>query len=130
MGAVKSYMRGDIGGALKSVVGFGKKAMNGQSAQKQTRETKTSNADVVMWSGYVPSPLTGDSTRIDSRPCRCKDSQTSADASEAGKATGAMSWAFIEALSTSQVSSPTHRSHSLIVSLSQRNIRNSRIISC
>jgi hypothetical protein len=29
----------------------------------------------------------------------CKDSQTSADATEAGKATGAMSYAFIHALS-------------------------------
>ena len=29
----------------------------------------------------------------------CKDSQTSADTNEAGKATGAMSYAFIQALS-------------------------------
>lgn len=67
MGAVKSYMRGDIGGALKSVVGFGKKAMNSEKAQKQTRETKTSNADVVMWSGYVPSPLLRSSRTISRR---------------------------------------------------------------
>lgn len=63
MGAVKSYMRGDIGGALKSVVGFGKKAMNGNSAQNQTRQTKTSNADVIMWSGYASPRLSA--TRID-----------------------------------------------------------------
>lgn len=34
----------------------------------------------------------------------CKDSQTSADADEAGKATGAMSYAFITALSACHVS--------------------------
>ena len=40
---------------------------------------RSSGADVIMLSG-------------------CKDSQTSADATEAGKATGAMSWAFIKVL--------------------------------
>lgn len=45
---------------------------NSEAAEK-TKQTRTSPADVIMWSG-------------------CKDSQTSADASEAGKATGAMSY--------------------------------------
>jgi hypothetical protein len=42
-------------------------------AAAKTKQTNTSPADVIMWSG-------------------CKDSQTSADATEAGKATGAMSY--------------------------------------
>jgi len=45
---------------------------NSDAAEK-TKQTNTSPADVIMWSG-------------------CKDSQTSADATEAGKATGAMSY--------------------------------------
>ncbi|KAJ8072451.1 Ca(2+)-dependent cysteine protease [Marasmius tenuissimus] len=51
------------------------KAATGQSqkAQKKARETKTSPADCISWSG-------------------CKDSQTSADTVEAGTATGAMSY--------------------------------------
>jgi metacaspase-1 len=48
----------------------------GNKAEKMTRQTKASAADVIMWSG-------------------CKDDQTSADTSQAGQATGAMSWAFI-----------------------------------
>lgn len=79
MGAVTSYMRGDMGGVFRSVKALGSKVMNGEKAQNLTRQTKSSNADCISWSG-------------------CKDSQTSADASEAGKATGAMSYAFIQAL--------------------------------
>ena len=44
-------------------------AKNTNSAEDITKQTRSSGADVVMLSG-------------------CKDSQTSADASEAGKATG------------------------------------------
>lgn len=47
--------------------------MNGDKAQKISRETRTSNADVISWSGS-------------------KDSQTSADATIGGTATGAMSY--------------------------------------
>ncbi|KAH8976545.1 hypothetical protein EDB86DRAFT_3024953, partial [Lactarius hatsudake] len=46
---------------------------------RKARQTRTSPADAISWSG-------------------CKDSQTSADAVEAGSATGAMSYAFITAL--------------------------------
>lgn len=61
-------------------MGIGKKVMNQNSgALEKTRQTKTSPADVISWSG-------------------CKDSQTSADTQEAGRATGAMSYAFISAL--------------------------------
>jgi hypothetical protein len=51
----------------------------------------------------------------------CKDSQTSADANEAGKATGAMSYAFIRALSAYSLccySSPTN-SDTTIVGIDQ-----------
>jgi hypothetical protein len=62
-----------------TALGFFKKATSGDDAYQRNLRTKTSPADVIMWSGS-------------------KDSQTSADASIAGQATGAMSWAFITAL--------------------------------
>ncbi|KAF8206388.1 caspase domain-containing protein [Mycena galopus ATCC 62051] len=79
--AFSSYSRGDIGGALKSAMGLVKTATgSGKRAEEYARATRTSPADAISWSG-------------------CKDSQTSADADEAGKATGAMSYAFVTALS-------------------------------
>nr|GAT42971.1 predicted protein [Mycena chlorophos] len=79
--AFVSYRSGDIGGALKSAFGVVKTATgSNRRAEEYTRATRTSPADVISWSG-------------------CKDSQTSADAIEAGQATGAMSYAFITALS-------------------------------
>lgn len=78
--AFTSYAKGDMGGVLKSAMGLVKTATGGQQkADKVARATRTSPADVISWSG-------------------CKDSQTSADATEAGSATGAMSYAFIAAL--------------------------------
>ncbi|WRT63873.1 metacaspase-1 [Kwoniella shivajii] len=80
LGAGMSYLKGDTGGMLKGLMGIGKTLANQNSdARKKTEQTKTSPADVIMWSG-------------------CKDSQTSADTQEAGKATGAMSYAFIASL--------------------------------
>ncbi|ORY34251.1 caspase domain-domain-containing protein [Naematelia encephala] len=80
LGAGMSYLRGDTLTRLTIARSLGKKMMNQQSgAADRTRQTKTSPADVIMWSG-------------------CKDSQTSADTQEAGRATGAMSYAFIAAL--------------------------------
>ncbi|KAF8071909.1 peptidase C14, caspase domain-containing protein, partial [Lyophyllum atratum] len=81
LSAVTSYARGDMGGVFKSAMGLVKTATgSNQRADKITKATKTSPADVISWSG-------------------CKDSQTSADASENGEATGAMSFAFISVLS-------------------------------
>ncbi|KAH9037910.1 metacaspase-1 [Lactarius pseudohatsudake] len=77
--AVSSYARGDMGGVFKSVTGVVKSATTGRGAGRKARQTRTSPADAISWSG-------------------CKDSQTSADAVEAGSATGAMSYAFITAL--------------------------------
>ena len=80
MTAVTDYMRGDLGGVFSSITGMGKKLMYQNSgAADRSKQSNTSPADVIMWSG-------------------CKDTQTSADASEAGQATGAMSYAFITAL--------------------------------
>lgn len=81
LSAVTSYARGDMGGVFKSAMGLVKTASgNTQKAERYARATRTSPADAISWSG-------------------CKDSQTSADTQEAGQATGAMSYAFIAALS-------------------------------
>ncbi|KAF1839625.1 hypothetical protein BDW02DRAFT_486395 [Decorospora gaudefroyi] len=79
LGIVSSYARGDIGSMIGGATSLFKKAMTGDEVYKKNLRTKTSPADVVMWSGS-------------------KDTQTSADASIGGQATGAMSWAFISSL--------------------------------
>ncbi|KUI59454.1 Metacaspase-1B [Cytospora mali] len=79
LGVIASYSQGDIGGMIKKGMGFFKKATSGEEAHNRALATKTSPADVVMLSGS-------------------KDDQTSADATIAAQATGAMSWAFITAL--------------------------------
>nr|A1CQZ0.2 RecName: Full=Metacaspase-1A; Flags: Precursor [Aspergillus clavatus NRRL 1] len=79
LGVVSAYARGDMGSMVSTAVGFLKRAAKGDEAYERTKQTKTSPADVIMWSGS-------------------KDSQTSQDAQIAGQATGAMSWAFISAL--------------------------------
>lgn len=79
LGVVSAYARGDMGSMVSTAVGFLKKATKGEAAYQKAKQTKTSPADVVMWSGS-------------------KDEQTSADAQIDGEATGAMSWAFITAL--------------------------------
>jgi len=79
--AGKFYMVGDTMGALKKVADSFKIITQGKQAQEFTQATKTSMADVVMFSG-------------------CKDSQTSADTNIEGLgSTGAMSFAFIAAMS-------------------------------
>ncbi|KAF1352102.1 Metacaspase-1A [Delphinella strobiligena] len=79
LGIVSSYARGDLSGMASTAMGLFKKATTGDSVYQNNLRTKTSPADVIMWSGS-------------------KDDQTSADASIANQATGAMSWAFITAL--------------------------------
>lgn len=84
LSAVSSYAKGDMGGVFKSAIGLVKTAAgSSQKADKISKATRTSPADVISFSG-------------------CKDSQTSADATENGQATGAMSYAFIAALSANQ----------------------------
>ncbi|KAI9829588.1 MAG: hypothetical protein M1819_006093 [Sarea resinae] len=79
LGIVSAYARGDMGGIASTAMDFFKKATTGEEAINRARQTKTSPADVIMWSGS-------------------KDTQTSQDAQIAGEATGAMSWAFVAAL--------------------------------
>ncbi|KAF9636029.1 Peptidase C14 caspase catalytic [Lasiodiplodia theobromae] len=79
LGIVSSYARGDLGGMASTAMGFLKKATSGDDTYKRNLRTKTSPADVIMWSGS-------------------KDTQTSSDATIGGQATGAMSWAFITSL--------------------------------
>jgi len=79
LGIVSSYARKDYGGMLSAGLGLVKKATTGDETFKKNLRTKTSPADVIMWSGS-------------------KDTQTSQDANIGGEATGAMSWAFVTAL--------------------------------
>jgi len=79
LGVLSSASQGDYGSVAGHLIGFFKKATDGDEAYEKTVATKTSPADVVMWSGS-------------------KDDQTSADATIASQATGAMSWAFISAM--------------------------------
>ncbi|SPQ25849.1 d6b32f4c-6d2c-43df-94f9-b20fe803550e [Thermothielavioides terrestris] len=79
LSAVSAYSRGDLGGVANNIMGFFKKASGSEDAYARTMAIKTSPADVIMFSGS-------------------KDDQTSADATIASQATGAMSWAFITAL--------------------------------
>ncbi|KAF9507138.1 hypothetical protein BS47DRAFT_341716 [Hydnum rufescens UP504] len=76
-----AYVRGDRMGAITGLVGLVKQAVNTNSrAEQYAKQTRTSPADAISWSG-------------------CKDNQTSADTVEVGQSTGAMSFAFIDALS-------------------------------
>ncbi len=79
LGILGAAARSDIGGVANHVMGFFQKVSTGDDAYEKTKATKTSPADVIMWSGS-------------------KDDQTSADATIASQATGAMSWAFISAM--------------------------------
>ncbi|OAP65482.1 metacaspase-1A [Fonsecaea erecta] len=69
----------DLPGMASSAMGLFKRAANGNNVYERNKQTKTSPADVIMWSGS-------------------KDEQTSQDANIGGEATGAMSWAFVTAL--------------------------------
>ncbi|KAI6125078.1 caspase domain-containing protein [Pisolithus croceorrhizus] len=80
LSAMTSYARGDVGGIFRSVTGLIKTASgSSKKAEQYARATKTSPADCISFSG-------------------CKDSQTSADTQMVNKATGAMSFAFVQAI--------------------------------
>jgi hypothetical protein len=62
LGIVSSYARGDLGGMASTAMGLFKKATGGRDTYERNLKTKTSPADVIMWSGskdsqtsYVPS---------------------------------------------------------------------------
>lgn len=79
LGVVSAYARGDMSSMVNTTVGLFKRVTKGDESFQKSRQTKTSPADVIMWSGS-------------------KDEQTSQDAHIGGEHTGAMSWAFITAL--------------------------------
>lgn len=77
LSALISYSQGDSSKMMSSLTGLMKRfSNNNNTAYEKTKQTKTAPCDAIMLSG-------------------CKDSQTSADAYENGRATGAMSHAFI-----------------------------------
>jgi hypothetical protein len=89
-----------MGGVLKSAMGLVKVASgNTVKANNYARATKTSPADCVRFPSLLSVSLCTHFVCSQISWSGCKDSQTSADATEAGKATGAMSYAFITALS-------------------------------
>ena len=47
----RSYARGDLSGVASTAMGFFKKATSGDDTYKRNLRTKTSPADVIMWSG-------------------------------------------------------------------------------
>lgn len=49
--AFKAYSSGDMAGAAGSIFSFAKTAFRGDDAYVKTKETRTSPADVIMWSG-------------------------------------------------------------------------------
>lgn len=51
LGIVSAYARGDVGSMLSTATGFFKKATTGSDSYQKAKETKTSPADVIMWSG-------------------------------------------------------------------------------
>ena len=52
LSAIGSYARGDMGGVTSSVFGIAKSVFGGgNEAYENTKRTKTSPADVIMWSG-------------------------------------------------------------------------------
>ena len=55
LGIVSSYARGDIGGMASTALGFFKKATSGGDTYERNLRTKTSPADVIMWSGSKDS---------------------------------------------------------------------------
>lgn len=86
LGALTSYARGDLGGVFKSVTSLGSRIVNGDKATKMTKATRSSNADVISFSGckddqalLLPSLQFGRSQLTRLKP------QTSADTSMAGQ---------------------------------------------
>ncbi|CCX33246.1 Similar to Metacaspase-1A; acc. no. B0XPP3 [Pyronema omphalodes CBS 100304] len=100
-GALQAYSKGDLNGVAASAMSIAKRLTTGRSAEEKAMRTKTSPADVIQWSGS-------------------KDSQTSADATEGGQATGAMSYAFIKALTKNPQQSYAQLLNSIRDELSQK----------
>lgn len=83
LSVIEKYATGDINGTINSVVSLIDSAVSRKSKDQleRVKQIKASPADVISFSG-------------------CKDDQTSADSKINGSATGAMSYAFINVLSS------------------------------
>ena len=55
LGIVSSYARGDLGSMASTAMGLFKKATTGDDVYQRNLRTKTSPADVIMWSGSKDS---------------------------------------------------------------------------
>lgn len=87
-----------MGGVIKSAMGLVKTATgHAQKAEQITQATRTSPADVVRNKIERPKSIFNSIVFFSFQISwsGCKDSQTSADSEEAGKATGAMSFVSI-----------------------------------
>ena len=111
LGIVSAYARGDMSGMASTAMGFFKKATQGEQNYERAKRTKTSPADVVMWSGSKDTQTSYVFTYMSFRSTVKRSGSSSGiagtvlmlqsyrqDAQIAGQATGAMSWAFITAL--------------------------------
>lgn len=72
LGIVSSYARGDLGGMASTAMGLFKKATSGNDTYERNLKTKTSPADVIMWSGskdsqtsYVETPFLREPMSLD-----------------------------------------------------------------
>ena len=61
MSAGKSLLTGNTAGMMSSLFGAAKGAFESNQAHEKTKKTKTSSADVVMWSGCKDSQTVGSS---------------------------------------------------------------------
>ena len=68
LGIVSSYARGDLSGMASTAMGFFKKATSGDETYQRNLRTKTSPADVIMWSGSKDSQ-TSYVTLFPDEPC-------------------------------------------------------------
>lgn len=68
--AVGHYARGDLGSVASTVFGLAKSAMRGNDAYERTKRTKTSPADVVMWSGSKDDQTSYVSPTLRSSTCQ------------------------------------------------------------
>jgi len=53
LGVISAYSQGDLGGVASSIMGFFKNATEAEDAQARNMATKTSPADVIMFSGSI-----------------------------------------------------------------------------
>jgi hypothetical protein len=64
LSAGKSLLTGNTAGMMSSLFGAAKGAFESNQAHEKTKKTKTSSADVVMWSGCKDSQTVGSSSLL------------------------------------------------------------------